>query len=209
MVYVLAFIGILAYVVQVTPSSLMATSGVFAIIFAVLSKVDVTNIIAGLGLSFSKVFKLGDWVKIADNEGEIIEMSVRGIKLLTVNNAIVNITNSTVSNSIIKNMGENPFRCKIHLEVVPRNYRYIEDALLEGVHKVVGLSEINKPFIAFLGQGDSAQIFEVYFYINDVSQKGDMINKVWREIWSATEKYNIQMSTPQREHFNFNMDKGD
>jgi small-conductance mechanosensitive channel len=203
LIYVLAFIGILAYVFEITTNSLMATSGAFAILFAVLSKVDLTNIVAGLGISFSGAIKIGEWVRIGDKEGEVIEMSARGTKLKTINNTIIDISNSDVGSAIIENLGKYPHRLHIHLEIVPTDYLIVERVLQNATYYTDGVLHTPNPFVAFLGQGDSAQIFEVYFFIENYSDKGAMVDKVWRSVWKACEDNMIKMSTPQREHYNF------
>jgi branched-chain amino acid transport system substrate-binding protein len=202
LIYALALIGILAYIFEVTTNSLMATSGAFAILFAILSKLDISNIIAGLGVSFAKLFKLDDWVKINGVEGKVVEMTPRSTKILTVDNSIINIPNAEVGEAIIENMAHptGAYRLKIHLEIVPMDYRFVEDKLLIAVANTKGVLTDPKPFVAFLGQGDSAQIFEVYFYINDYSKKAYFTQAVWREVWSICEEFGILMSTPQREH---------
>jgi branched-chain amino acid transport system substrate-binding protein len=209
LIYVLALIGILAYVFEVTTSSLMATSGAFAILFAILSKVDISNIVAGLGISFAKVFKLGDWVKIDGIEGQVVEMTPRSTKILTFTNSIVNIPNTNVGSAVIENMEHpnNAYRLFIHLEIVPMEIEFVERILLNAVETTEDILDYPKPFIAFLGQGDSAQIFEVYFFISDYSKIAYMQQLVWRSVWNACESNRIEMSTPQREHFNYMRDE--
>jgi len=136
-------------------------------------------------------------------------MTPRSTKVLTFDNSIVNIPNTNVGGAIIENMAHptTAFRLMIHLEIVPMDYTVAEQALLEGVKSVGEILREPKPFIAFLGQGDSAQIFEVYFYIEDYSKRAYYHQLVWRAIWSSCEKHKLVMSTPQREHFNFDMSR--
>jgi branched-chain amino acid transport system substrate-binding protein len=204
-VWVLTVIGVMAYVLEVTTTSLMATSGVFAILFAVMSKIDITNIVAGLGISFSKTIQLNDWVSINGVEGQIVEMSPRAVKLLDFDNTLTSIPNSNVGGATIEVFSAQSFRQSIHLEIVPMDYNFVEKVLLEAALKVKGILETPAPFVAFLGQGDSAQIFEVYFFVDDYANKAYYSQAVWREVWTACENNDIEMSTPQREHFNFQM----
>ncbi len=204
LVYLLAILGIMAYVLEVTISGLAATSGVIAIIFALASKVDLSNIIAGLGISLAKTFKLGDWVKINDVEGQVIEMTPRATKVLTFNSSIINIPNTTVSSAIIENYNrpDPAFRVIIHLEVVPI-YRFerVEKVLLDAVSSTEGVLDSPEPFVIFKGQGDSCQIFEVAFFVGDYSQRYGLWQAAWRRIWRHLEQADIALATPQREVF--------
>ena len=202
--YTLAVLGILAYVIKVTPKSLVATSGVAAILFAFASKIDLSNITAGLGISLSKVFKLGDWVKIDGVEGKVIEMTHRSTKVRTFDSSVVNIPNSNVADAVVENFTrpDPVYRLLIHMETVPI-YRFerVEKALLDAVASTEGVLDTPKPFVLFKGQGDSCQIFEVAFFINDYSKRAVLWQAAWRRIWRHLEQAGIQMATPQREVF--------
>ena len=203
-VYLFAFMGIMAFVFEVTITSLAATSGVLAIIFAIASKVDISNIIAGLGISFSKVFKLGDWVRIGDVEGKVVEMTPRSTKVLTFDSSIINIPNTTVSGSTIENYTHpnKAFRLMIRLEIVPiYRFELAEKVLLDALSVTEGILDRPAPKVIFKGQGDSSQIFEVYFFIDDYSRKAILRESAWRRIWRHLEQADIVLATPQREIF--------
>ncbi|MCI5137335.1 MAG: hypothetical protein D3922_02710 [Candidatus Electrothrix sp. AR1] len=204
MSYTLALLGIMAYVIEVTPKSLVATSGVAAILFAFASKIDLSNVTAGLGISVSKVFKLGDWVKIDGIEGKVIEMTPRSTKVRTFDASVVSIPNSNVADAVVENFSrpDPVYRLIIHMETVPV-YRFerVEKALLDAVASTEGVLDTPKPFVLFKGQGDSCQIFEVAFFINDYSKRAVLWQAAWRRIWRHLEQGGIEMATPQREIF--------
>ena len=201
-IYLLAIIGIMAFVLEVTMTSLAATSGVLALMFAIASKVDISNIMAGLGISFSGVFKLGDWVKIGDVEGKVVEMTPRSTKVLTFNSSIINIPNTTVSSAIIENYThpDPAFRLIIRIEIVPV-YRFekVEKVLLDAVTSSENILDQPAPSVMFKGQGDSSQIFEINFSIDDYSKKATLWQATWRRVWRHLEQANITLATPQRE----------
>jgi branched-chain amino acid transport system substrate-binding protein len=203
-VYVLAFMGIMAFVLEVTITSLAATSGVLAIFFAIVSKIDLSNIIAGLGISFAKIFKLGDWVKIGDIEGQVVEMTPRSTKVLTFDSTIINIPNTTVSSAIIENYTHpvKAVKLVIRLEIVPL-YRFedVEKVLLDAVISTPDVLDTPSPVVLFHGQGDSSQIFEIAFFIDDYSRKALLWEATWRRIWRHLEQADIILATPQREVF--------
>ena len=203
-VYMLAIIGIMAFVFEVTVTSLAATSGVLAVMFAIASKVDISNIIAGLGISFSKVFKLGDWVKIGDVEGKVVEMTPRSTKVLTFDSSIINIPNTTVAGAVIENYTHpnEAYRVMIKLEIVPI-YRFekVEKILLDAVASTSNILDTPSPVVIFKGQGDSSQIFEIFFFIDDYSKKALLLEATWRRVWRHLEQANITLATPQREVF--------
>ena len=88
------------------------------------------------------------------------------------------------------------------MEIVPV-YRFerVEKVLLDAVSSTEGVLDTPNPFVLFKGQGDSCQIFEVAFFINNYSKRAVLWQAAWRRIWRHLEQAGIQMATPQREIF--------
>ncbi|MCI5221824.1 MAG: hypothetical protein D3924_03920 [Candidatus Electrothrix sp. AR4] len=204
MIYTLAVLGIMGYVLDITANSLIATSGAVAILFAFASKIDLSNVLAGLGITFSKVFKIGDWIKVDGVAGKVVEMTPRSTKILTFDSSIVNIPNSNVADSVIENFNRPslPYRLIIHMETVPI-YRFerVEKILLDAVASTEGILVTPEPYVIFKGQGDSCQIYEVAFFIDDYSKHAALWQATWRRIWRHLEQAGIELATPQREIF--------
>ncbi|QLL59509.1 MULTISPECIES: mechanosensitive ion channel family protein [Empedobacter] len=57
------------------------------------------NIMSGLMLTYTRAFSNGDYVKIGDVTGEIIERNLLVTRIRTIKNEIVSVPNSTVMNS--------------------------------------------------------------------------------------------------------------
>ncbi|MCI5178722.1 MAG: hypothetical protein D3911_05255 [Candidatus Electrothrix sp. AW3_4] len=203
-IYTMGGLGILYYVLEIRTNSLVATSGAVAVLFAVASKIDLSNVLAGLGITFSKVFKLRDWVKIDGIEGKVIEMTPRSTKILTFDSSVVNIPNSKAAGAVIENFNRPglPYRLMIHLETVPV-YRFerVEKILLDAVASTQGVLDSPKAAVIFKGQGDSCQIYEVVFFIRDYSKRAVLWQATWRRIWRHLEQAGIELATPQREIF--------
>ena len=68
------------------------------------------NIIAGIVLTYTRAFQIGDQVEIADTRGRIVERTTFVTRIQTLKNVIVSIPNSMVLNNNIinysKNMGQ-------------------------------------------------------------------------------------------------------
>ena len=63
----------------------------------------VANIVAGIMLTYTRGFRLGDWVKIGDNVGEVISQNMLATHLLTFQKEEVVIPNSVVLGSHVIN----------------------------------------------------------------------------------------------------------
>lgn len=69
---------------------------IVAAAIAILSKEFIVDFLSGLYLSFSNTFEINDYVKIEDQKGKIIEISMLKVKLLNENDDLVSIPNSKV-----------------------------------------------------------------------------------------------------------------
>lgn len=54
----------------------------------------ISNIIAGIILTYMRAFKVGDYIKIGDKEGFVIDASLLNVRIKTVKNVEINIPNS-------------------------------------------------------------------------------------------------------------------
>ncbi len=73
------------------------------ILFTFGSAGALSNVVAGLVLTYMRAFKMGDIVQIGDVMGEIFEKTILVTRLRTIQNEIVSIPNSTVMSSHTKN----------------------------------------------------------------------------------------------------------
>ena len=199
----LTFFGIVAFVFGQRVSSLVATSGVFALILAFSSKIDISNVFAGIGISFSRPFRIGDWVKIGDcEEGQVVDMTSRTTKVQTRDYSMLSIPNTAVASSVIENFNypDARFRVQFTLETVPIYHpERVQKILIDAVLATNGVLNDPLPTILFKGQGDSSAIYTVIFYINDYGKKFAYKQDVWKRVWIHLERAGIGLATPRRE----------
>lgn len=201
-IYGAAVLAIMSFVFNVTVTGLAATSGLLALIFALSSKIDLSNIMAGLGISLSKIFKLGDWVKIGDIEGQVVEMTPRSTRILTFNASIINIPNVTVASEIIENYNQPTpvFRLSINLELeAVYTVQRIEKILLAAVATTDEVLEEPQPSVIFKGQGESGQKFQLVFFISDYARQHYLWQSTWRQVWQHLTLAGIKMTMPMHE----------
>lgn len=103
-VYTLAFLGIVAYVFNQQLTSLLATSGVLAMIIGLAVQTNIANIFSGIVVNIDRPFRIGDWIKVGDlKEGEVIDITWRTIRIKTRTACILCVPNSVAAESSIIN----------------------------------------------------------------------------------------------------------
>lgn len=99
--------------------SILAGAGLVGLTVSLAAQDTASNLFSGLVILLERPFVLGDWVKIGDVEGEVVDISFRSTKIRTLDNAVCVLTNSNVSGSTITNATQRTKRLYSYTLSVP------------------------------------------------------------------------------------------
>ena len=103
-IFTAAILFIIAFVFDLKITSMLATSGVIAMIIGLALQVNLSNVMSGLAISLEQPFKIGDWISIDGMEAaRVIEMNWRTVRLMTVTDTIYCVPNSLAAESRVLN----------------------------------------------------------------------------------------------------------
>lgn len=116
------------------PKELLTALSIVAAAVAIISKELVMDVICGINFSFSRDIAIGDYVKIGDCEGRVLDLNIHKI-VLQYRNQIINIPNSKAYFSDIVNYSNREFHFfqlefELKLEQCTRILK-MKDVLLE------------------------------------------------------------------------------
>jgi small-conductance mechanosensitive channel/ABC-type branched-subunit amino acid transport system substrate-binding protein len=103
-IYSLALSGMIAFVFHQELTSILAASGVIAMVVGLAIEANIANVFSGLILNMDKLFKVGERIEFDDICGEVVDISWRTTKIKQWDGAIFTIPNDTISNTQIKNI---------------------------------------------------------------------------------------------------------
>jgi small-conductance mechanosensitive channel len=104
LVYVVAFVGIMDTVLKEPISTMLATSGVLAIVLGLALQNTLADVFSGLAINIERPFGAGDWITATDDvEGQVIEINWRATRIRTLVNDIVVIPNSVAAKTVVTN----------------------------------------------------------------------------------------------------------
>lgn len=78
-------------------TSILAGLGIGGLAFALAAQDLLANFFGGLTIIIDKPFKIGEFIQVADIQGEIVEIGLRSIKLKTINGEFVTIPNKFIT----------------------------------------------------------------------------------------------------------------
>jgi small-conductance mechanosensitive channel len=118
-IYTTSIFIILNSVLDLNVASLLATSGVVAIILGLALQNTLADVFAGIAVGLDQPFHVGDRVSLGDGvEGVIVELNWRSIRIETDGDDLATIPNSTVARSQLINRSKPTGRRADTLEVV-------------------------------------------------------------------------------------------
>lgn len=200
---VIAFALVIAYP-YIPGSDSAAFKGVslfFGILFSLGSTSVIGNVIAGYTMTYRRAFRVGDWVKIGQNVGEVTEMRLLVTHMRTLKNEEVVIPNSVILNNEVTNYSSlaRGQGLILHTEVgigyeVP--WRQVEAMLLLAAQRTPGLRTDTPPFVLQKTLGDFAVIYELNVYCDNIERMMKLYTQLHRNIQDVFNEHGVQIMTP-------------
>ncbi len=104
-IYTGAALSVVAYVFDAPVGTLIATSGVFAIILGLALQSTLSDVFSGIALDVGRPYGIGDWLSLSDGiEGQVVETNWRATHLLNGANDLVIVPNSILAKARLINL---------------------------------------------------------------------------------------------------------
>src|SRR4051812_44137534 len=193
-------IGIVVMVATfVFDDKLLTTSAVGAAIVGFALQDTLGNAFAGLAIQSEKPFRVGAWIKVAEFEGRVAEVTWRATKLRTKSGNFVILPNNFVAKEAITNYSEPAAPVRLDVEVgaayeAPPNQ--VKAAILEAVTHCSRVLAAPAPDVVLLSFGDSAINYKTRFWIDDYGADEVSRDEVRTAIYYAFQRHGIEIPWP-------------
>jgi small-conductance mechanosensitive channel len=180
---------------------LLATSAVTSLVLGLALQPILGHFFAGLVLTVERPFRINDWVKVADNEGRVVDITWRTTHLRTRDNDNLVIPNGRIAEQEILNYF---YPQPLHMERIHVRAEYrtpphrVERALLDAASRVEGLVENPSAQVYLLRFEDSGIVYELRVWTEDIAGMPRIRNLCHREIWEEFRRRDITMPFPIR-----------
>lgn len=162
---------------------------------------SLSNVIAGLILTYMRLFTIGDRVKIGEVTGDVIEKSALVTRVRTPFNEIISIPNSTVMNShTINYSSDAPEKgLLIHTKVtigydVP--WKDVHAALIDAALRTDLVLKEPIPFVFQTGLEDFYVAYEVHAYVREANKQGSIYSDLHQNIQDVFNERGIEILSP-------------
>ncbi len=162
---------------------------------------SLSNIMAGLVLTYMRLFKTGDRVKVGDVVGDVIEKSLLVTRVRTIKNEIISIPNSTVMSShTINYSSDAPEKGLIIHTTVTIGYdvpwRDMHQALIDAASKTEFILSDPKPFVLQTSLDDFYVSYQINAYIREANKQAIIYSNLHQNIQDTCNERGIEILSP-------------
>jgi small-conductance mechanosensitive channel len=200
-IYLGGALSVLAYVFNVPVGTLIATSGVFAIILGLALQNTLADVFAGIALNLSRAYKVGDWIVLSDGpQGRVVETNWRGTNLLNAANDLVVLPNSSLAKAQVTNLSSPNRSHGVNLRV--RMMPTMTPSAISAVMRNVLLSSnailsIPEPTVEIKSLDAQAIEFELAFRVRDFASASAARNEVYDLIYRHARAAGLALAQPK------------
>jgi small-conductance mechanosensitive channel/CRP-like cAMP-binding protein len=186
-------------------ASLVTTSAVITAVVAFAMQDTLGNVLGGLVLELDESISIGDWVKLDDLSGRVVEIRWRHTAIRTRNNELVIVPNSALMKTrfiVIGNPDEEPVRWRrwIHFDVeydVPSNrVLAVAEQALAGA-EIPHVAREPRPNCILLEFGASFNRYALRYYLTEPQADDPTDSRVRLHLYAALQRAGISLAFPQ------------
>lgn len=176
------------------------------VLFSLGSSNAIANMVAGLVITYMRPFKIGDFIKIGDVSGEVIEKTALVTRIRTPKFEDITIPNSTVLSSTSTNYSANTKQTTdgllIHTTVtigydVP--WAAIHQALIEAALKTDMTEQTPAPFVLQTSLDDFYVSYQINVYTKHPTKQPRIYSSLHQNIQDSFNAAGIEIMSP---HYN-------
>jgi small-conductance mechanosensitive channel len=200
-IYLGAALSVVAYVFSAPVGTLIATSGVFAIILGLALQSTLADLFSGIAINLSRPYEVGDWIVLSNGiEGRVVETNWRATHLLNGSNDLVVLPNSGLAKAQLTNLSS-PNRshgAKVRVRVAPTMApSTISDILRTVLLSSNSIMSTPSPSVEIKSLDAQAIEFELSFRVRDFETAATARHEVYDLIYRHTRAAGLALAQPK------------
>lgn len=208
LLYAFMFVVIFPYLPGSDSPVFQGVSVFLGILFTFGSTGSLSNIMAGIVLTYMRAFKIGDRVKIGEITGDIIEKSLLVTRIRTTKNEIISIPNANIMNSHTINFSSEAIKKGLILHTtvtigydVP--WKNMHQALIDAALRTEFLLADPKPFVLQTSLDDFYVSYQINAYTKEPNKQATIYSRLHENIQDCCNEVGIEILSP---HYRSNRD---
>jgi small-conductance mechanosensitive channel len=170
------------------------------VLFSLGSSSAVSNVVAGIMLTYTRAFNIGEFVQISDAMGQVTEKTLLATQIRTVKNVLVTIPNSLVLASQVINFSRSSLSQPLILHVtvgigyeIP--WRQVHTLLIAAASHANGVLSDPAPFVLQTSLEDFCASYQINVYTRESSRMAAVYSELNQNIQDEFNKAGIEITT--------------
>jgi len=199
---IIVFIIILLAIWGVDLAPMLTSASIVSAVVLFAAKDTFSNLFAGFSIIVDQPYKIGDYVDLTTERGEVVEIGLRSTRIKTRDDILISIPNSIIANEKIINESapvEN-FRVRVPIGVsYNSDIDLVERILLDIALNTENIIPEPEPRVRFRSFGDSSLNYELLCWAVEPALRGKTIHDINREIYKRFKMQGVEIPFPQRD----------
>lgn len=196
--YAFMFIVIFPYLPGSSSPIFQGVSVFLGLLVSLGSAGSISNIIAGIVITYMRSFDLGDRIRIGDVEGDVVEKSMLVTRIRTIKNEEISVPNNTLMNGNVINFSKMARENKliIYTSVTigyDAPWRDVHLALINAATKTERILKDPKPFVLQRALNDFYVEYQINAYIHDAQAMADIYSDLHQSIQDSFNEAGIEI----------------
>lgn len=171
------------------------------VLFTFGSAGALSNLVAGLILTYMRAFKLGDRVEIGGVNGDVIEKTLLVTRIRTIKNEVISIPNSTVMNNHTVNYSSDAPQLGLILHTtvtigydVP--WKKVEGMLIAAALRTQYIESAPSPFVLQTGLQDFYVEYQINAYTKEPNKQASIYSELHAHIQDCFFEAGVEIMSP-------------
>ncbi|ROM73342.1 mechanosensitive ion channel protein MscS [Pseudomonas brassicacearum] len=181
-IFLIAVIAALAYVLDLPVKGVLATSGAMAIIVGLALQSTLSDVFSGIVLNTTKPYQLDDWISIDGTEGRVTDIDWRATRLQTAQGSMAVIPNSLAAKAKVINFSRpsDVHGLSISVQVSPHaRPQTVIDALERAMIGCRTLLADPAPCVTLKSSSSDGAEYEISGFVVSRAQKREVRNQLF------------------------------
>lgn len=202
LVIVMALISAYPYIPGSSSQAFQGVGLVLGAIISFASSSAISNIVAGVILTYTRAFRLGDRIKVGETTGDVVDKTLLVTRLGTIKSEIVTIPNSLVMSAQIINFSTSAADGDgviLHTSVtigydVP--WKQVRDLLVEAARDTKNILDKPEPFVLQTSLDDFYVSYEINAYTRTPKYMAFTYSELHKNILDKFDAAGVEIMSP-------------
>lgn len=183
-------------------SAALTALGVTSLVISFALQDTLSGLASGVLLLSDQPFKPGDWIRVGESEGMVVDINWRTSRIRTRNGDMMIVPNSELAGSAIVNFSapEHVHRVVVSLQVAYKNPPTLAKAmLLDAARGTPGVRLDPPPAVRVVVIDDPLMGYEVDMWIDDYRSEPQVKSDFGSLVWYQSHRHGVPLPSPAQD----------